>query len=178
MEGREDGIYLLKLFGAVLVMLGCGGAGVIKVAAYRYQVQTLQQLIRALEYMVCELQYRMSPLPELCQSTSQICTGVLKHILQSLGQELTNQITPDAQTGMTAVVLRYAAIPDRIRKCLLMLGDSLGRFDLNGQLQGLHSVKKNAEFELEQLRTNQDLRLRSYQTLGICAGAALVVLFL
>ena len=62
--------------------------------------------------------------------------------------------------------------------CTLQLGDSLGRFDLSGQIQGLASVQKRAEFELEQLRRNQDVRLRSYQTLGLCAGAALVVLFL
>jgi hypothetical protein len=54
----------------------------------------------------------------------------------------------------------------------------LGRFDLAGQVQGLQSVKKQAEFELGRLQQNQDVRIRGYQTLGFCAGAALVVMFL
>jgi hypothetical protein len=57
-----------------------------------------------------------------------------------------------------------------------LLGETLGRFDLQGQLRGLEAVKKNAEFELEQLRSNQDVRLRNYRTFSICAGAALVIL--
>jgi hypothetical protein len=79
---------------------------------------------------------------------------------------------------MYAVIAKQSELPEQLRKCMERLGDSLGRFDLNGQIQGLGAVKKCAEFELEHLRKNQDVRLRSYQTLGLCAGAALVVLFM
>jgi stage III sporulation protein AB len=78
---------------------------------------------------------------------------------------------------MITAIKKQTRLPEKLSQCLLQLGDSLGRFDLSGQLQGLGSVKKRAEFELEQLRRNQDVRLRSYQTLGLCAGAALVILF-
>lgn len=169
---------MIKLFGAVLVLLGCGGIGFSVVAAYRYQESSLQQLIRALEHMECELQYRMTPLPELCNSASQVCTGCIRGVLQQLNIELEAQITPNASACMHTVVTRCENLTERIRKCLVQLGDSLGCFDLAGQLQGLRSTKKYAEFELDKLQRNQDVRLRSYRTLGICAGAVLVVLFL
>ena len=161
-----------------MILLGCGGVGFTVVAAYRRQVYALQQLIRVLEYMECELQYRMTPLPELCRSASQVCTGCVRSVLRQLSMELEAQIIPNAAACMHAAITRHSSIPERLLKCLERLGDSLGRFDLPGQLQGLGSVRKCAEFELEQLRQNQDVRLRSYQTLGLCAGAALVVLFL
>ena len=47
---------MMKLLGAVMVLLGCGGVGFSMVAVCRYQEQALLQLIRALEYMECELQ--------------------------------------------------------------------------------------------------------------------------
>lgn len=168
----------MKLFGAVLILLGCGGVGFSLAAAHRYQEGSLRQLIRALEHMQWELQYRMTPLPELCSSASQVCTGCIKSVLQRLSLELESQITPNATACMHAAVKRHENLPERVRKCLVQLGDSLGRFDLSGQLQGLGSVKRYAEFELDKLRHNQEVRLRGYQTLGLCAGAALVILFL
>ena len=161
-----------------MILVGCGGFGFLTVTAYRYQEQSLQQLIKAIEYMECELRFRMSPLPELCIGASQICTGCVKSVLRRLGDELERQALPNVSVCMQKVIEKQNTMPERIQRCLLQLGDTLGRFDLAGQLQGLESVKKLAEFELDILRQNKDVRLRSYQTLGICAGAALVVLFL
>ena len=169
---------MMKVFGAFLVLIACGGAGFVVVTAYRNQERSLQQLIRALEYMHSELLFRMPTLPDLCSNASQVCTGCVRNVLQSLHLELEAQIIPNASACMYAAVNKQPHLPEKLYQCMLQLGDSLGRFDLDGQIQGLVSVKKNAEFELEQLRRNQDVRLRSYQTLGLCAGAALVVLFL
>ena len=64
-------------------------------------------------------------------------------------------------------------------KCnLQLLGKTLGRFDLQGQLSGIASVKQLCKRDLDGLQNNQELRLRSYRTLGICAGVALVILFI
>ena len=169
---------MMKLLGAVMILIGCGGIGYIVVATSRYQERSLQQMVRALGHMECELQYRMSSLPELCNSAADVCTGCLKLVLRQLSIELQAQIIPDAPTCMHEALNKCYNVPQKLHKCLQQLGDSLGRFDLAGQLEGLATVKRYAEYELEQLRRNQDVRLRSYQTLGICAGAALVVLFL
>jgi hypothetical protein len=37
-------------------------------------------------------------------------------------------------------------------------------------------VEKRCEHSLESIRNNRDARLRSYQTLGVCTGAALAIL--
>ena len=168
----------MKLFGAVMVFLGCGGVGFSLVASYRHQQRCLQQMLQALEYMECELQYRLTPLPELCFGASQVCTGCVRNVLLQLGTELEAQITPNAAACIHAAVKKCDDLPDALRKCFSQLEGTLGRFDLGGQLKGLSSAKKFVSFELEKLYRNQDMRLRSYQTLGFCAGAALVVLFL
>lgn len=161
-----------------MIMIGCGGIGFIVVATHRYQEKSLRQLLRALEHMECELQYRMPPLPELCDSASKVCAGCVGNILRQLSMELNAQVTPDAGACMYAAMGKCVNIPDCLHQCMVRLGDSLGRFDLAGQLQGIGSVMRYTQYELEQLCRNKDVRLRSYQALGLCAGAALVVLFL
>ena len=68
-----------------------------------------------------------------------------------------------------------SAITARLLKAL---GRTLGRFDLDGQVQGIEAVRNEILTALEKLVKDQDARLRSYQTLGLCAGAALAILLL
>ena len=66
--------------------------------------------------------------------------------------------------------------PDRVDKSLEILSLSMGQFDAQGQIQALEVARDHCRSMLEAMAENRDVRLRSYQTLGICAGAALVIL--
>jgi hypothetical protein len=67
-------------------------------------------------------------------------------------------------------------LPSRTRDNLLLLGRSMGRFDLPGQLSALESVRSSCRRDLAQFTDSRDTRLRNYKTLGLCAGASLVIL--
>lgn len=168
----------VKIFGAILVILACGGMGFSIAAAYRMEEKALQQFISALEYMSCDLQYRMTSLPELCRQTSSQVKGMVGEVLMRLANELDRQISPDAESCMHAAVQAVPHLPDSVRDNFLMLGQTLGRFHLTGQLSGLESVQQLCRRDLEGLRANRDVRIRSYETLGICAGVALVIIFI
>ncbi|MBQ8359948.1 MAG: stage III sporulation protein AB [Oscillospiraceae bacterium] len=159
------------------MIAGCGGFGFSMAASHKREEKQLRQLIGILQYMECELQYRLTPLPELCRQTGKEASGMLRDVFLNLARELDWQVSPDACSCMTAALKRSRDIPSRLRKLLLQLGHSLGRFDLSGQLRGLQAVQAACEEELKKLGKDRDSRLRSYQTLGLCAGAALAILF-
>ena len=166
-----------KWVGAILVIAGCGGIGFSIAANYKREEKFLHQLIQALQFMDCELQYRLTPLPELCRMTAKEVSGTLKNVFLNLARELDWQVAPDVCSCMTAAMKTSPDLPTAIRKLLLRLGHTLGRFYLPGQLQGLLAVRSACEEELKKLDKDRDVRLRSYRTLGLCAGAALAILF-
>lgn len=168
----------VKLVGAALIIAGCGGVGFSMAAAHRREEKALRQLIRALDYMGCELQYRLTPLPELCRCAAAESGGAVSQALVNLASELEAQVAPDAASCMNAALAKTQHLPQTARKNLLALGSSLGQFDLQGQLTGLEAARKQCRRELDELSKNRDVRLRSYQTLGLCAGSALAILFL
>lgn len=168
----------IKWMGAALILLSCGGFGLFLSAAYKRDSGMLAELIGALDYMECELQYRLTPLPELCRQAGAQSRQEMRKIWIGLAEELESQISPDVISCMRTVLLRNKPIPERTERNLLLLGNSLGRFDLEGQVRGLESVRQRSRNELEKLRKIQAEYLRSYQTLGLCAGAALVILFI
>ena len=166
-----------KWIGAILVIVGCGGMGFTMAAAYKREEWMLRCLINALDYMTCELQFRLTPLPSLCRQAGRECRSPVGKVLTDLASELENQIAPDADSCMYAALSRTDGLPKETKGALRMLGTSLGRFDLQGQLQGLEQVRSHCRRVLESLSQNRDQRIRSYQTLGVCAGAALAILF-
>ena len=168
----------LKLIGAALIVMGCCGVGYYLVYSHKREEDALRQLIGALDYMGCELQYRLTPLPELCRVAAAENRGVVCALMLNLAKELDSQISPDAATCMQAAIEKTPRLPDKTKKLLVRLGGSLGRFDMNGQLRGLENTRILCRKELEELQKDRNVRLRSYQTLALCAGIALAILFL
>ena len=104
--------------------------------------------------------------------------GTLRSVFLNLYRELSWQKQPDAGSCMYAAIQRSDKIPSKIRRLLVMLGHTLGRYDLSGQLEGIQSVRKRCDVSLENIQKNRNERLRSYQTLGICAGTALAIILI
>ncbi len=167
---------MYKWTGALLIVAGCGGFGFAIAAGHRRQEKLLRQLIQILEFMENELQYRLTPLPELCRQAGKEVDGLLKNVFLELARELDWQVSPDVGSCMSAAIKRNHDLPVILRKHLFRLGNTLGRFDLPGQLQGLQAVKAGCAESIKLLDNDRDNRLRSYQTLGVCTGAALAVL--
>ncbi len=167
-----------RWIGAALIVVGCTGCGFSIAAGKRKEEKLLHQLLQILQFMESELRYRLTPLPELCRMGAGQVNGILQGVFLNLYRELNWQKLPDAGSCMSAAILRSGNIPGRVRRLLVQLGQTLGRFDLEGQLQGIEAVRKRCEDVLENIRKNRDQRLRSYQTLGICAGVALVIILI
>lgn len=167
-----------KWIGAVLIIVSCGGFGFSIAAMQLREERSLRQLISALDYMECELQYRLTPLPDLCRETGSEASGCIREVFLTLARELESQVAPDVFSCMSAALSGMQHIPSSTLDALTQLGQTLGRFDLPGQLKGLESVRSACRLRLSELTANKEPRLRSYQTLGLCAGTALAILFL
>ena len=166
-----------KWIGAAMVMIGCGLAGFSMSAAYRREERELRQLAASLDYMVCELQYRRSSLPELCNLVGSERGGCVGRLFRNLGKELESNQSPDIQSCLAAAAATAGQLPRRIREAICLLGSTLGRFDLEGQLTGIESVRGYCRSQIDEMSQGRDARLRSYETLVLCAGAALAILF-
>lgn len=166
----------LKLIGALLIFVGCGGMGFSIAHQSKKEEQLLRQMVLALEYMSCELQYHLTALPELFRGAAQSVSGEMGDVLTAIAMELEKHLYNDASICMRHILRQNRQLPDRVEKILEQMASSVGMFDLSGQIAGLESAQKVCEKELNYLERNRDERMRSYRTLGFCAGAALAIL--
>lgn len=169
---------MYKWLGAALIVGGCGGFGVCLAGSYCREERRLGQLLCALRYMYSQLQYQLSPLPELCRQAGLEAGGAVGSVLLQLSRELESCQYPDAASCMRTAMQQRTDLSARSRRLLNQLGRELGRFDLAGQLQGIQAVKAACREQRQLLSQDRQLRLRSYRTLSLCAGTALAILFL
>lgn len=167
----------MKLIGAACILLGCGGCGFLMASRHIMKIQMLRDMIAALDYMSSELQFRCTPLPQLCRQTAEQSHGKIAQLLLSLADEMDAQISPNVDRCMAAVLDKCCDVPYILTIHFVELGRNLGNFDLSGQLKGLENTRRLCRDGLDNLMQNKENRLRSYQTLGLCAGAAIVILF-
>lgn len=167
---------MLRLMGAGCIVAGSSAFGFAMAAASRREERQLRQLLGALEYLCCELSYRLTPLPDLCRGAAADRGGAVRGFFLGLARELERQTESDAQAAVKSTLER-TVLPDSIKGILGELGQTLGRFDLPGQLKGLELSIRETERVLRLVRDGAPERRRSWQMLGLCAGAALAILF-
>ena len=168
----------IKLWGAVFLLIGCSWIGFQFTRSYLHHEKLLRQLIRSLQYMKCELPYRLTPLPELCTQLSGQCNGILKRYFKMLSCELENQAAPNVEKCSDHAVAKLSPVPANQVKLLKQFGACIGQFNLSGQLQSIDAFLQNCQKRLQFSESNRPARVRNYQTLALCAGAALVILFM
>ena len=169
---------IIRWIGASMILIASAGFAMMIALIHKKEVSTLKNLVLALDFMECELQYRMHALPELCTMTAGECPAVLRDVFSDLALQLEDQISPDVRYCMRSVLSGRKNIPAQALECLYLLGDSLGRFDLQGQITGLENVKSECRERLKRLKASGESQLRSYQILGICSGAALIIILI
>lgn len=166
----------IKGIGMIFIIAGCTGMGFSIAGSSKKELQLLRCLYAAIVCMKHKIEYDLSPLPDLCREAAKCTFGGAKEVFLNLARELDWQIAPDVYSCMHEALAKSRKLPSSVRRCFLRLGRSLGQFDLSGQIQSLEGVGESCHEEIMRLSENQENRLRSYRTLGICAGTALAIL--
>lgn len=166
----------IKLIGAGLIIAGCGGCGIRIAMLHRREVSALHQLVQVLDGMLCELEFRLTPLPELCRLGAEYAGGAIQAFFLTLAEKMDSQLSPDVRQCTIEALKQTKGLPAQAAEELETMGQTLGRFDLQGQINALRHCKQSCLNRLKALEHQQTERLRSYQTLGFCAGVALAIL--
>lgn len=168
----------LRLIGSCLIVAGSGGVGVSMAAQYMRSYKGMKQLTVALERMICEVEYRLSPLPELCREAARYTDGPVRKLFLTLAEDIEDRLSPDVFQCMCNAIRKTEKLPATVLPYLKQLGKCLGQYDLDGQVRVLESLREECRRSMESMEDNKAYRIRSYQTLSLCAGAALAVLLL
>lgn len=168
----------IKILGACCILLGCGSFGFLIVGNTMKEIYAVRNFISALDYMICDLKYRSTPLPTLCRDASKATNGIVSRIFLLLAHELESSISADVRGCISTVLSHSKELPEKTSKLFYDFGQRMGLFDLDGQVQMLDTLRKESVRVLTACEEGHVVRSRSCKTIGVCAGAAIVILLI
>ena len=177
MAYRKDACKVYRIIGSFLIISGCTLVGAIKFSAEKREIRLIQELVNALNIMICQLEFQRTPLPELCTHVAK-SNNELTDFFLLLENELKTQVLANVSDCVDIVIENIKTFPGCVEELLLLLGDSLGRYDADGQLSQLRHVVAVCCNTLDNLQQRHNKMGKTNQTLWICAGVALAVIML
>lgn len=165
-----------KAVGAFFVVIGCGSLGFLTAQKERKTVKELAAFQDGLIRIKIELQYRLLPLPCIFRTSGKYSDGIVGQAFLIFADEMDSQRHTDLMSCMVSTLERLPQIGAEVRELFLYLGNNIGNLDLENQLNGITQVEKLCEKERKQKEEMIAQRKRYYETLGLCAGAALAII--
>ena len=171
---------MIKLLGTAMIVLGSGSAGFGFARAVRAQLRQLNALLAALEAMKGEIEYRLTPLPELFAALGEGTEPVTAAFFRGCAamMEADRALPPQLVLGRAMEQTTSLQWSARTRETVRNLAFSLGKFDLGGQVRAIELAQERLRAELAGWTVKTALRaavaaFTAYLTLtGLLAGAA------
>lgn len=167
-----------RIFGALLIVAGFSASGFMISRTQKTGIFLLEELICTLDNLICELEYRRTPLPELCRTVAKNRHSRLNTFFYKVAEEMDSQVNPNVSACVQAALAGHGDLPETVQTILRRLGESLGRFDIEGEILSLQSLRAETAEKLNDMRITQKEKAKTNRTLWVCAGALAAVLMM
>lgn len=170
---------MLKLIGSVLLVLAFTLAGFQYAKRFRERPEQIRQLRTAITFLETEIGYGVRTLPEALAQVSQHAPAPISDLLQRCGEsllELDGRSTYECLQIAVRQRWKWTQMQSGEKEIFLDICKNLGQSDRATQLQHLTLAKQNLEHLEQRAQEDQQQYEKMYRTLGILAGALLIIL--
>lgn len=170
---------MIRLFGAALLILGCGGLGLSAVNRLDGRVQDLRELSAGLEILQKELGWRLAPLPKALEAAAGGTHGHTARFFAFCAQRVERlNGTPFRTLWSKGLEQCPLGLSREDRVLLEQLGPVLGRYDGDSQRQAVKNVLAGLSRQQAQAEDDRRRLGRVYGVLGLTAGLFLTLMLL
>ena len=170
---------MIRLIGAVLLAGGASALGFGAVRGLDRRVSVLDQLMAGLDTVRRELEWRMTPLPELMKKASD-CTADRVADFFRLCSVGAMQLNGRSFSSVWSMALEAAGLELEAEdlSSVERLGSVLGRYDSKQQCTALDEALIGLRGQRAAAREQRDRLGKVYGALGLTAGAFFVILLI
>ena len=169
---------LLRIIGALAVLLGSAGLGIYYSAKDGFRIFELTELKKALLILSSEIEYMRTPLNTACANIAKRTESTISTLFASFAELLTNS------TGETAYQLWGVAAASIKKKTFMVaedlqvidsFGKTLGYLDKHMQQNAINHTVNYIDEKVTHLQTQSDKNKRMYRSLGVICGLLITV---
>ena len=169
---------LLRIIGALAVMVGCGGLGLYFSAREGFRVQELQEFKKALLILSSEIEYMRTPLAAACANIAQRTDLTVKNLFKGFADLITSSEGESAyQMWMTSMegIKGKSFMAEEDLTVMEGFGKTLGYLDKEMQKNAIDYAVNYIDEKSTELLTQSSKNKRMYRSLGIIGGLLITV---
>ncbi|OBZ18948.1 stage III sporulation protein AB [Bacillus sp. FJAT-27264] len=170
---------MLKLFGAVLVVLAGTLAGFQRARQYADRPRNIRGLIAALQRLETEIMYGFTPLPEALRRIGQQCKEPLRALFVQAAEEMSpphDRSAEEAFGRAMEVHWKATAMKAGEKEIMRQLSCTLGTSDRSNQSNHIALALQQLKQEETAAREDQGKYETMSKSLGLLLGALIVIL--
>ncbi|MNH89671.1 stage III sporulation protein SpoAB [compost metagenome] len=170
---------MLKLFGAVLIVLAGTLAGFKRAAQYADRPRHIRGLIAALQRLETEIQYGYTPLPEALRRIGMQSKEPLKAFFTTAAEEMSPPLDRSAEDAISKAMEEHwkaASLKGTEKEILRQLSCTLGTSDRSNQSTHIALALQQLKQEETVAREDQGKYEKMSKSLGLLLGALIVIL--
>lgn len=170
---------MLKLIGAVIVMFAATMIGFAQAAQYARRPRQIRQLIHALQRLETEMAYGFTPLPEALLRIAGQLEPQLAAMFRTAAEPLltaTGKTAGESWREAVHTCGKQTALSGNEREILSQLSYTLGVSDRDDQAKHLRLAVSLLQVEEQSAWDDQRRYEKMWRSLGVLAGAFIVIL--
>jgi len=170
---------MLKLFGAVLIVLAGTLAGLQRASQYADRPRQIRSLIAALQRLETEIMYGYTPLPEALRRIGNQSRGPVQLFFMTAAEEMSPPNNRSAQDAIdTSMELHWknTAMKAAEKEIIRQLSCTLGTSDRSNQTTHITLALQQLNQEELSAREDQGKYEKMSKSLGLLLGVLIVIL--
>lgn len=170
---------MLKLIGAVMIVVASGLAGMALASVYARRPKELRQLRSALQMLETEITYTATLLPDALSQVGSRCEQVVARLFNRTAAELKAMSGCTAREAWEAALEEYTdgtALTASDLSILRNLGNSLGISDQTDQVKHLHLAREQLKATAIRAEEEAARNVKLWNYLGFLGGLMVVLI--
>ncbi|SHE52210.1 stage III sporulation protein AB [Caldanaerobius fijiensis DSM 17918] len=170
---------ILKILGSTMVLFSTTFLGISIANNYKLRLTALRDIQRCLEYLMTEVIYVQTPLPEAFINTAKIASKEIAPLFEATIEILEREENCSIKQAFIKSLEKLDLPLDREDiKIIKHLGNTLGSTDVENQVRAfklaLSRLSKQEELALKLKEKNEKL----FKEIGFLCGAIIVILLI
>ncbi|MGO4374155.1 stage III sporulation protein SpoIIIAB [Paenibacillus sp. 2TAB19] len=170
---------MIKLLGAVLILIAGTMIGFQQAARFADRPKQLRQLAHALQRLETEIGYGHTPLPEALERTAEASPAPLSELFRSAAGGVWQGDEKSFRESWEQAVNEqwpYTSMRSGEQAVMLRLGSTLGISDKEDQMKHLRLALLQLKSEEDAARDDQGRYEKMWKSLGVLIAALIVIL--
>lgn len=172
---------MLKIIGAVLIVISCGMGGIVYSNRYINRLDSLKSLSICIEMLRSEIAYGHIPLQQASRSIAKKVRGPVADIFSDFADQLKSKRGYTAHQAFKKAIDKNAGrlcINQEEMGLFMTLGNMMGTSDTENQEKSLNLLSKQLEVLIERAMSEMDKNVKMYRNLGLLGGIGLAILLI